>query len=87
MKESVGSGFLNFFALTVDLIVERADQRVVAIEVKLTAHVDDADVKNLLWLSEQIGRDLLDAIVVHSGPIAYRRPDGTGVVPAVLLGP
>jgi hypothetical protein len=71
----------------IDLIVERADQRVVAIEVKLSATVKDEDVKSLTWLRQQIGDDLLDAVVVHAGPVAYRRPDGIAVVPAALLGP
>lgn len=71
----------------IDLIVERPDQRVVAIEVKLSAAVDHADVKHLLWLRDRIGHDLLDAVVVTTGPIAYRRRDGIAVVPAALLGP
>ena len=70
----------------VDLIVARDARRVVAIEVKLSAHVDDDDVRHLHWLREQIGHDLLDAIVVTTGPQAYRRRDGIGVVPAALLG-
>ena len=71
----------------VDLIVERGDQRVIAIEVKLSSTVDDGDVRHLLWLREQIGDDLLDSIVIHTGPQAYRRPDGIAVIPAALLGP
>lgn len=70
----------------VDLIVERADQRVVAIEVKLSGAVDNSDVKHLKWLRDQIGDDLLDAVVIHTGPQAYRRKDGIAVVPAALLG-
>ena len=70
----------------IDLIVERADQRVLAIEVKLGGAVEDEDVKHLLWLRERIGRDLLDAVVIHTGPQAYRRKDGIAVVPAALLG-
>ncbi|HOX26890.1 MAG TPA: DUF4143 domain-containing protein [Candidatus Krumholzibacteria bacterium] len=70
----------------VDLIVERADQRVVAIEVKLSGTVEKDDVQHLLWLQEQIGDDLIDAVVVHVGPQAYRRADGIAVVPAALLG-
>jgi hypothetical protein len=70
----------------IDLIVERADQRVVAIEVKLGGAVDDDDVSHLLWLRDKIGRDLLDAVVIHTGPQAYRRKDGIAVVPAALLG-
>lgn len=71
----------------VDLIVERADQRVVAIEVKLSGTVEQHDVKHLLWLRERIGDDLIDAVVIHTGPQAYRRKDGIAVVPAALLGP
>lgn len=71
----------------VDLIVQRDDGRVVAIEVKLARTVDDGDVRHLRWLREQIGDRLLDAVVCTSGPEAYRRPDGIGVVPLALLGP
>jgi len=38
-------------------------------------------------LHNEIGEDLLDAVVVTTGPHAYRRPDGIAVVPAALLGP
>ena len=71
----------------VDLIVERADRRVVAVEVKAARAIGDDDVKHLLWLRDRLGPDLLDAIVVSTGPYAYRRTDGIGVVPAALLGP
>jgi predicted AAA+ superfamily ATPase len=71
----------------VDLVVIRRDQRVVAFEVKLSRTVSDADVKHLLWLREQVGDDLLDAAVLHTGPEAYRRADGIAVIPAALLGP
>lgn len=71
----------------VDLIVERDDQRVLAIEVKLTRTVRDQDVRHLLWLRDQIGDDLLDSVVVTTGGEAYRRKDGVAVVPAALLGP
>ena len=69
----------------IDLIIERADRRVLAIEVKLSRTVEDEDVKQLLWLRDRIGDDLLDAIVIHTGPEAYRRKDGIGVIPAALL--
>jgi predicted AAA+ superfamily ATPase len=71
----------------VDLVVEREDQRVVAVEVKLSRTVDDGDVRHLHWLRDRLGDDLLDAVVVTTGPEAYRRPDGVAVVPAALLGP
>ena len=71
----------------VDLIVQRADQRVVAFEVKLARDVDDSDVAHLNWLRGQLGDDLLDAAIITTGPEAYRRPDGIAVIPAALLGP
>jgi hypothetical protein len=71
----------------IDLIVQRADQRVVALEVKLAASVVEADVRHLHWLQNRIGSDLLDAAVITTGSHAYRRPDGIAVIPAALLGP
>ncbi len=69
----------------IDLIVERDDRRVVAIEVKLSATVDDDDVRHLAFLKRQLKDDLLDAVIVTTGSHAYRRADGIGVIPAVLL--
>jgi uncharacterized protein len=71
----------------VDLIVERDDGRVIAIETKLSSAPGASSTKHLDWLSEQLGEQLLDAIIVTTGREAYRRPDGIAVVPAALLGP
>ena len=71
----------------VDLIVERRDGRCIAIEVKLSPTVADHDVRHLLWLRDRLGSDLLDSVIVTTGPHAYRRADGVAVVPAALLGP
>ena len=71
----------------VDLIVERDDGKVVAFEVKLASTPRDSDMKHLKWLKDELGDDLLDAVVITTGPDAYRRTDGIAVVPAALLGP
>lgn len=71
----------------IDLIAERGDHRVVAIEVKLRSAPSDDDARHLLWLRERLGDDLLDAVMVTTGREAYRRRDGVAVVPAALLGP
>jgi predicted AAA+ superfamily ATPase len=71
----------------VDLIVERDDGRVIAMEVKLSTAPDADAARHLHWLSEQIGDEMLDAIIITTGPEAYRRADGIAVVPAALLGP
>ncbi|MGH2834038.1 MAG: AAA family ATPase, partial [Solirubrobacteraceae bacterium] len=56
-------------------------------EVKLGQTVQEHDVRHLLWLRNELGEELADAIVVTTGHAAYRRPDGIAVVPAALLGP
>ena len=71
----------------VDIIVEGDDGTVVAMEVKLAATIDDSDVRHLRWLKEQLGDQLVDAIVINTGQYAYRRQDGIGVIPLALLGP
>lgn len=71
----------------VDGMLIRADQRCVAYEVKLAAKIGKKDVQHLQWLKEKLGDQLLDAIVINTGPGAYRRPDGIGVVPAAMLVP
>jgi uncharacterized protein len=71
----------------VDLIVEGRSGELVAIEVKLSATVADADVRHLRWLREQVGDRLRAAVVITTGPQAYRRTDGIAVVPFALLGP
>jgi predicted AAA+ superfamily ATPase len=71
----------------IDVIVERDDGGIVALEVKLSPAIDDGDVTHLRWLRDQLGDRLLDAAVVSTGAQAYRRSDGIGVVPLALLGP
>lgn len=70
----------------IDIIVERGDHRVVAIEAKLSRTPDERSVRHLNWLRERIGDDLLDAVVLTTGRDAYRRNDGIAVVPLALLG-
>lgn len=69
----------------IDLVLEGAEGQVLAIEVKLAAHVGDADVRHLLWLRDQRPDDVVDLAVLTTGERAYRRPDGIAVVPLALL--
>lgn len=71
----------------VDLVVERDDKRVVGIEVKLARTIDDNDVRHLNWLDQRLGDQLLDKVILTTGPSAYRRNDGVAVVPLALFGP
>ena len=71
----------------VDLIVERRDGRVLAMEAKLSRHIDDHDVAHLLWLRSRLGSRWIGGAVLNTGPVAYRRPDDIAVIPLALLGP
>jgi uncharacterized protein len=70
----------------VDLIIEREDGRVLAVEFKLARDIGSDDIRHLHWLAEQLGDSLVDAVIVTTGAEAYRRPDGIAVVPAALIG-
>jgi predicted AAA+ superfamily ATPase len=70
----------------IDLVVIRDDGKILGIEIKLAGAVRDHDMRHLYWLRKRLGADLLDAVVITTGPIAYRRPDGIAVVPLALLG-
>ncbi len=70
----------------VDLIVEREDGRVLAIEIKLARDISSDDVRHLNWLAGQLGDSLIDAMILNTGEEAYRRPDGIAVIPAALVG-
>ncbi len=69
----------------IDLIVQRRDGAVVALEVKFARTVHDRELRHLHWLKRRIGDRLLDAAVLTTGPQAYRRRDGVAVIPAALL--
>jgi predicted AAA+ superfamily ATPase len=71
----------------VDLVVQGAGGRVVAIEVKLSPKVEARDVRHLHWLEAQVGERLLDKVVITTGGFAHRRDDGVLVVPLAQLGP
>lgn len=71
----------------VDFIVLRDDGKVIAVESKIAASVDDGDVKHLHWLESQMPGQVIDKVILTTGPTAYRRTDGVAVVPLALLGP
>ncbi len=71
----------------IDLVVERADGCVLAIEVKLARSVSSDAGKHLTWLEQKLGDRVLDRVIITTGPMAYRRTDGIAVVPLALLGP
>ncbi|MDR2929339.1 MAG: DUF4143 domain-containing protein [Propionibacteriaceae bacterium] len=71
----------------IDLILTTTTGKILAIEIKLSNTVSDHDVRHLAWLRSIYGDLILDRVIINTGPIAYRRPDGIGVIPLALLGP
>jgi predicted AAA+ superfamily ATPase len=71
----------------IDLIVEGSDLRVLPIEVKLAATVDEGAGGALKALKSDLGDDVIDLVILTTGSEAYRRKDGIAVVPLALLGP
>lgn len=69
----------------VDFIVEH-EGGVLAIEAKLSATIDDGDVRHLVALRSELGDRWIDGVVINTGPEAYRRLDGIAVIPLGLLG-
>ena len=69
----------------IDFIIQK-DSKIVAAEVKFSPTVAPSDGKHLRWLIENVGKDCIDAIIISTGGVAYRRSDGIAVVPAALLG-
>jgi predicted AAA+ superfamily ATPase len=68
----------------IDMIIERDDGRVLAIEVKLSSTPDPSDCKHLKWLKSEIGEQLIDSVVIYAGKFAFRN-DGIAYVPLALL--
>lgn len=70
----------------VDLIIQRADNRILALEVKLSSTIDGGDMKHLKWLGNKAGEKLIDSGIIYTGSMAYR-DNNVAVIPAALLGP
>jgi len=81
------SHFRNRDGREIDVIVQRPDSRVVAIEVKSSSQVRPRDVATLNWLDAELPGKVVDKMIVNTGDRAFRRPDGVAVIPLALLGP
>jgi predicted AAA+ superfamily ATPase len=70
----------------IDMIIEKEDGRVLAIEVKFSSTPAKSDGKHLKWLKAQIGEQMIDSVVLYAGKFAFRN-DGIAYVPLAMLGP
>lgn len=69
----------------VDLIVELANGRIIAIEIKAASAPSRSDARHLIWLREQLGDRVLAALVLHAGPHLYPLDDEVYAVPICSL--
>jgi predicted AAA+ superfamily ATPase len=69
----------------VDLVVERDDGMVAALEVKAAGRVVPADLRSLLQLRRKLGSQFLGGVVLYTGAQAYTHPEGISVLPISRL--
>jgi predicted AAA+ superfamily ATPase len=69
----------------VDLVLERDDGGVIAFEVKAGTRVDGADLAGIRALRARIGANLIAAVVLYTGQLAYTHEDSTMVLPLDAL--
>jgi uncharacterized protein len=65
----------------VDLVLERDDGQVIAIEVKAGSHISGEDFRGLRQLRERLGPRLEEAVVLHTGEHAYAHDGWITVLP------
>lgn len=65
----------------VDIIAERADGRVVAIEIKATSAPKLDDARHLIWLKRQLGDRFAAGVVFHTGPRPFHHESGIDFLP------
>ena len=69
----------------VDIVVELADRRVVAFEVKVGVAPTAQDARHLIWLREQLGESFVGAVVLHAGHRAFSLHERIWAVPIARL--
>lgn len=77
--------FRDRSGIEVDIIIERPDGRVIAIEVKSATTTNQADAKGLRFLSERLGPRLQAGILFHTGPLTARLADRIWAAPISAL--
>lgn len=79
------SHFRDRSGTEVDIVIERADGRVLAVEVKSARSVDRKDARGLLFLRDRVGERFECGVLFHSGPLTARLDDRIWAVPTAAL--
>lgn len=69
----------------VDVLVELAPDRLLAIEIKANAAPTAADARHLLWLAESLGKRFVGGLLLHTGPRAYSLGPNVVAAPIAAL--
>ena len=86
IDESLGlAHYRDRSGLEVDIIIERPDGRVIAIEVKSSRSVGQPETRALQFLRERLGPRFVCGIVFHTGPLTARLGDRIWAVPVAAL--
>ena len=65
----------------VDLVLERDDGQVIAVEIKAGSRIGGEDFRGLRQLKQRLGPRLEEAIILHTGEHAYTHDDWITVLP------
>jgi uncharacterized protein len=65
----------------IDLILEAADGRIVALEIKADASPPAKSARHLRWLRDRLGDRFTFGAVLHSGPLPYMIDDRVAALP------
>lgn len=68
-----------------DCLVEWADGRVIAVEVKADAAPSGDAARHLVWLKDRLGERFVAGVVFHTGPRAFRYDDRVVMLPICAL--
>ena len=79
------SHFRDRTGAEVDLVVERSDGSVIAVEVKSAATVNRSDGKGLRFLRDKLGDRLIAGVVFHTGPLTVQLDDRIWATPVSAL--
>ena len=77
--------FRDRSGVEVDVIIERPDGRVVAVEVKSARSVNQRDASGLKFLRERLGNRFECGIVFHTGSLTARLGERVWAVPVAAL--
>lgn len=69
----------------IDVVLERADGRICALEIKAGASPTPADARHLSWLRDQLGEQFTVGAVLHTGPGLYQLGDRITACPIAAL--